>query len=272
MATRPLKLSRWQLDLFVSCPRCFWALKRHNISQPKGYPLALNTAIDVLLKDEFDGYRRQGKPHPLLASAKSEAKLFGDAAKVQEWRNPYQGLRWTERESGHTLFGAVDDILEFPDGSLAVLDYKSSGAREITIYDSYQLQMDVYTFLLQQLGYRTAPKAFFAFFVAVKTDGFNGRLPFRGTLVEVAPNPARVLPLFHQAIALAQSDQMPSCGAQCDVCRWTDEVAPIVTGSAAPKAAPPAAPAAGSAPLDALSIERVLTGSPSVPLTPPASS
>lgn len=262
-ATRPLKLSRWQLDLFVSCPRCFWTLKRHNISQPKGFPLALNTAMDLLLKAEFDEFRRQGLPHPLLTAFKLDAKLFGDAAKLQEWRNPYQGLRWTDPATGHTLFGAVDDILELPDGSLAVLDYKSSGARAITIYPSYQLQMDVYTYLLQQLGYRTAPRAFFAFFVAVKDDGFNGRLPFRGTLVEVAANPGRVPALFEQAIALAQSDRMPACGAECDVCRWTEQVVPIVTRAVPPPATPPpAAPTsiAEPAPLDASAIERMLTG------------
>ena len=37
-------------------------------------------------------------------------------------------LRWTDPDTGHTLFGAVDDALEFPDGSLAIIDYKSSGS------------------------------------------------------------------------------------------------------------------------------------------------
>ena len=120
-------------------------------------------------------------------------------AKLSEWRNNFRGVRWTDPKSGHTLYGAVDDILEFPDDSLAVLDYKSSGAREVKIYDSYQLQLDVYTFLLQRLGYRTAPKAYFAFFVAVKDDGFKGRLPFRSQLVAITPNPDHVHKLFKDA-------------------------------------------------------------------------
>jgi len=223
-----IKLSRFQLDLFVNCPRCFWLLKRHGIKQPAGYPLALNTAMDGLLKAEFDEYRQRGEPHPILAQHGVQARLFADTAKLQEWRNNFQGLRWTDPDSGHILFGAIDDLLEFPDGSHAVVDYKSSGAREISVYPSYQLQMDVYTFLLQQLGYRPAPKAYFAFFVAVRDDGFRGRLPFRSALVEVEPRPERVPGLFRQAIEAAQSAVMPASGLECESCRWLDQAGPVV--------------------------------------------
>lgn len=227
-ADQHITLSRWQLELFAECPRCFWLLKRHGIRQPEGYPLALNTAIDSLLKAEFDEYRAKGEPHPILIEHHITAKLFGDLKRLQEWRTNVHGLRWQDPATGHTLCGAVDDILEFPDGSLAVLDYKSSGAKEITIYPSYQLQMDVYTFLLQRLGYRTAPKAFFAFFVAVKDEGFRDRLPFRRTLVAVTPHPERVLGLFKQAVELVLSDQMPGRGAECRLCRWFRDAGPIL--------------------------------------------
>lgn len=227
-STQRSTLSRWQLDLFSKCPRCFWLLKRHGVKQPEGYPLALNIAMDHVLKAEFDVHRAAGTPHPLMTAHSIPAKLFRDVKKLQEWRNNFQGLRWTDPATGYTLFGAVDDILEFPDGSLAVLDYKSSGAKEATLYPDYQLQMDVYTFLLQQLGYKTAPRAFFAFFLAIKDGGFNGRLPFRGTILEVSPQPERIPALFAQAVALAQSDRMPPIGSACDVCRWFTQAGPIV--------------------------------------------
>ena len=222
-----LQLSRAQLQLFMDCPRCFWLQNRYGVKPPKGYPLALNIAMDQLLKAEFDEYRTSGKPHPILVENKVEAKLFGDTEKLKEWRNNFRGLRWADPKSGHTLYGAVDDVLEFPDDSLAILDYKSSGAREVTIYDSYQLQMDVYTFLLQRLGYRTAPNAYFAFFVAVKDDGFGGRLPFRAELVAVTPQPDRVHKLFKDAVTVVQSGQEPESGAECDVCRWDTEAAEV---------------------------------------------
>ena len=234
-------LSRWQLDLFVKCPRCFWLLKRHGIKLPKSYPLALNLAMDALLKTEFDACRAAGRSHPVLLEAGVTARLFRDMEKLSAWRHNFRGLRWKQPKTGHTLFGAIDDVLEFPDGSLAVLDFKASGAAAATIYPDYQLQMDVYTFLLQRLGYRTAPKAFFAFFLAVKDGAFEGRLPFRPQVVEVTPQPERVPALFEQAIALAQAEQPPEPGPACDLCRWSGEAASRLPVSARSRAvgAPP---------------------------------
>ena len=221
-------LSRSQLDLFVKCPRCFWLRNRHGVKLPTTFPLALNNAMDQLLKAEFDEYRAAGTPPPILTEHGVGAKLFGDTEKLAEWRMNLRGMRWRDPKSGHTLFGAVDDVLEFPDESLAILDFKASGAKEATIYPEYQLQMDVYTFLLQRLGYRTAPKAYFAFFMAVKDDGFKGRLPFRGQLLDVTPEPDRVHDLFKRAVALAQSDDEPEHGAECDLCRWHAEASPFL--------------------------------------------
>ena len=204
MIKAPAPLSRRQLDMFVQCPRCFWMLRKHGIDQPKGYPLALNIAMDKLLKEEFDAYRAEGKLHPVLAEHGVEAKLFADLRLLEEWRNRRQGIRWTDPLTGCTLFGVVDDILEMPDGVLSVLDYKSSGAAQVKVYDSYRLQLDIYTFLLEQNGYRVAPEAYLAFFVAVKDDGFHGRLPFKATVVAVPTETGRVGELFREALILAR--------------------------------------------------------------------
>lgn len=223
-------LSRWQLELSLKCPRCFWLLKRHGIKPPEGYPLALNNAMDRLLKQEFDRYRAEGKTHPLLEANGLRARLFPDALKLKVWRNNREGLRWKDGQSGAVLFGAVDDVLEFPDGKLAVLDYKSSGAAEATVYDSYAFQLDVYTFLLQRLGFETAPHGYIAFFMAVRDDGFNGRLPFTGVLKEVKVRPERVEGVFREALVLAGRDQAPGPGEECDNCRWFDEAGAVLQG------------------------------------------
>ena len=222
---RVVTLSRTQLNTFSECPRCFWLVNHFGIRQTKSLPFALNNAIDGLLKTEFDVHRTAGTLPAILSPLKGKAKLFADAEKLQTWRNNFRGVRWTDPASGHTLFGAVDDVLEFKDGSLAVVDYKATGSAAPVIYASYQLQMDVYTFLLQQLGFSTAPKSYFAFYLVVKDDGFNGKLPFREQLVEVTPAPERVPALFAQATALALAESQPAKGAECDLCRWYGEAA-----------------------------------------------
>ena len=50
----PFRLSRSKIDLFISCPRCFYQDRRLGVAQPPGYPFNLNSAVDTLLKKEFD--------------------------------------------------------------------------------------------------------------------------------------------------------------------------------------------------------------------------
>ncbi len=206
------------------CPRCFWLYKHKGIPRPQGYPYTLSIAVDQLLKAEFDTFREKNLLHPVLADVESlkGAKLFPDAAQLQAWRNNFEGLRYYDQNLNAELFGAIDDILEFPDGSLAVVDYKSSGAKEITVYDDYQTQMDVYTHILEELGHKTTRKAYFVFYQVDKTNGFNGRLPFRGEVREVIADPSYIPELFSQAVALARSETPPPHHSQCQYCLWAE--------------------------------------------------
>src|SRR5258708_24344048 len=55
------KLSRSRIENFMRCPRCFWLAQRLKINQPSSPPFLINSAIDTLLKTEFDVYRKEGK-------------------------------------------------------------------------------------------------------------------------------------------------------------------------------------------------------------------
>src|SRR5579864_31554 len=65
-AGAPFKLSRSKIDLFLECPRCFYFDRRLGVGRPPGFPFALNSAVDHLLKQEFDIYRASGEKHPLI--------------------------------------------------------------------------------------------------------------------------------------------------------------------------------------------------------------
>ncbi len=220
--SRPLKISRANLQLFKECPRCFWLYKHKDIRRPQGYPYTLSIAVDQLLKAEFDQYRERGEMHPSLVGYKGleEAKLFSDHLQLQKWRNNFEGLKYHDEGLDATLFGAVDDMLEFSDGSLAVIDYKSSGAKEISVYDDYKMQMDIYTYILEQLGLKTAKKGYFVFYQVQKDDGFRGRLPFRGEIREVDTDSSYVHDLFAKAVDLARSDTPPESHSDCEYCLW----------------------------------------------------
>jgi len=62
----PFKLSRTKIENFINCPRCFYIDRKLGVSQPPGFPFTLNSAVDCLLKKEFDVYRAEKKIHPLM--------------------------------------------------------------------------------------------------------------------------------------------------------------------------------------------------------------
>ncbi len=64
--TKPFKLSRSKIELFIECSRCFYIDRRLGVKRPPGFPFNLNIAVDTLLKKEFDHYRENGQQHPLL--------------------------------------------------------------------------------------------------------------------------------------------------------------------------------------------------------------
>jgi len=218
-----VQLSPNSLNLYLECPHCFWLEKREGIKRPPPYPYALNTAVDILLKQEFDKYRKKKELHPLLVANNIPAKLFPNQKLLDEWRSNFKGLRYYDAELDATLFGAVDDILEFSDGRLAPLDYKSTGSKVATIYDRFQLQMDVYTFLLEKNGYKTVRKGCLAFYVVDKENGFIDRLPFKKEIHMINTDPSYVQGLFKEAVELLRKDEPPAHSQDCKFGQWLNQ-------------------------------------------------
>jgi hypothetical protein len=64
--TDPTRISRSKLDLFTQCPNCFYVDRRLGIKRPSMPGWSLNSAVDNLLKNEFDSFRKKQEPHPLM--------------------------------------------------------------------------------------------------------------------------------------------------------------------------------------------------------------
>ena len=77
-SARPFRLSRSKVELFLSCPRCFYLDRRLGISRPASFPFNLNSAVDTLLKAEFDQYREAREPHPYMTEAGLDAIPFDE--------------------------------------------------------------------------------------------------------------------------------------------------------------------------------------------------
>ena len=222
MTEKSIQLSPNSLNLFLECPCCFWLEKNKEIKRPPAYLYALNLAVDDLLKEEFDEYRKRKISHPLLKENGIKAHLFENQKLLNQWRNNLAGIRYFDEELQATLFGVMDDVLEFDDGKLAPLDYKSTGNTLAKIYDRFQLQLDVYTFLMEKNGYKTSHKGYLAFYVVDKNKGFIDRLPFRKEMIEMETNSSDVYEIFKDAVRILREPTAPPHSQDCQFKKWLD--------------------------------------------------
>ncbi len=223
MADKVIQLSPNSLNLFLECAHCFWLDKNLGIKRPPAYPYALNLAVDELLKEEFDTYRAKKLSPPLLEENNIKAHLFANQKLLNQWRNNLAGIRYFDKELGATLFGAVDDVLEFKDGKIAPLDYKSTGSTTEKVYDRFQLQLDTYTFLMEKNGYQTTHKGYLAFYLVDKSRGFVDRIPFRKEIVEIETNPADIYEIFKDAVNVLKQGSPPPHSQDCQFGRWLEK-------------------------------------------------
>ena len=86
---KPFKLSRSKVDNFVNCQRCFYIDRRLGVGHPPGFPFNINSAVDELLKKEFDLYRAEAKPHPYMSQIDRELIPF-QHEKLDEWRENFR--------------------------------------------------------------------------------------------------------------------------------------------------------------------------------------
>ena len=223
---KTIQLSPNSLSLFLECPHCFWLDKNLGVKRPPIYPYALNSAVDELFKEEFDSYRAKNLPHPLIkelflqSGNNSSPHLFANQKLLNQWRNNLAGIRYFDKDIEATLFGAVDDILEFDDNKLAPLDYKSTGNPTADVFDRFQLQLDVYTFLLEKNGFQTVRKGYLAFYIIDKSRGFIDRLPFRKEILEIETNPSDIYEIFKDAVEVLRKDFPPPHNYDCQFKEW----------------------------------------------------
>ena len=61
-----MEISRSKWDNFIKCPLCFYLQEKHKIYPPSTPRFTINMRVDSLLKEEFDGLRVKGEPHPIF--------------------------------------------------------------------------------------------------------------------------------------------------------------------------------------------------------------
>ncbi|HAM95660.1 TPA: hypothetical protein DCP81_01800, partial [Candidatus Azambacteria bacterium] len=125
----PFKLSRSKIDLFLECPRCFYLDRRLGVGRPPGFPFALNSAVDALLKQEFDVYRVNGAKHPLIEKYGVDARPVPHKD-LDKWRHNFTGVQFLHKPTNLLITGAIDDLWQNSKGEYIVVDYKATAKAE----------------------------------------------------------------------------------------------------------------------------------------------
>src|SRR3989344_6749454 len=125
----PFNVSRSKIALFLECPQCFWLDRRFGIARPDMPGWSLNSAVDNLLKNEFDVLREKKEPHRLMLYHRIDAVPFSHQDFVI-WRddnNQKIGATVLHKKTNLNICGIIDDIWENNrDKSLHIVDYKST--------------------------------------------------------------------------------------------------------------------------------------------------
>lgn len=220
------KLSRSRIENFVRCPRCFWLAQRLKINQPSSPPFLINSAIDALLKIEFDVYRSRGEQHPWQIEFKIDARPYAHKD-LERWRHVFTGVQRLHEPTNLLISGGVDDVWVNAKDELVVVDYKATAKeKEITDledskwHDSYRRQMEIYQWLLRGEGHRVSDTGYFVYANGIaKKDGFFNKVEFRTNIFAYKGSDKWIEPTLAKIKETLEGD-IPREAADCEYCTY----------------------------------------------------
>lgn len=219
-------LSRSKIDLFMDCPRCFYLDRRLCISRPPGFPFTLNSAVDQLLKKEFDIHRKKQSPHPLMIKNNVNAiPLLHE--KMDYWRDALRGgIRYLDSKTNFLITGGIDDIWIDDKGQFVIVDYKATSKNSQVNLDanwqiSYKRQMEVYQWLFRKNNFPVSNTGYFVYCNAdASRDKFDNTLNFDISIIPYIGNTEwieKTLPIIKEVL---ENDNIPKANPDCDYCAY----------------------------------------------------
>jgi hypothetical protein len=224
------KLSRSKIDLFLNCPRCFYIDRRLGVGRPPGFPFNLNSAVDALLKKEFDIHRANKTAHPLMEKYGIDAVPF-EHEKMEEWRDSLRrGIQYLHEKTNLLITGGVDDVWVNPMGELIIVDYKAtSKSGEVSLDAEWQIgykrQMEIYQWLFRKNGFKVAEIGYFVYCNGdTDKESFDGKLEFDIRVIPYKGDDSWVEKALIDAKKCLMSSEIPKSTKECDYCQYIEAV------------------------------------------------
>ena len=215
------KLSRSKIDLFVSCPCCFYLDQVGKVARPSIPKFTINDAVDVLLKKEFDAYRNDGKPHPLMSQFGIDMVPF-QHPDIEKWRKNKIGIQIPHEATSFLVYGAIDDVWVDKTGTLYIVDYKATSIKDTPALDgrdAYKRQMEVYQWLFRQNGFTVSNTGYFVYCNGRKgAESFGGRVDFDMQILPYEGDSSWIEPTLLEIRKTLDAGEAPQAKEECEYC------------------------------------------------------
>lgn len=222
----PFRISRTKIDLFLGCQRCFYLDRKLGLGRPSMPGWSLNSAVDQLLKNEFDLLREDNQTHELMKKYKIDAIPFSHPD-LHIWRDDvykFVGASTIHKKTNLEICGIIDDIWINKREELLIVDYKStSTSKVISLEDEYKQafkkQAEIYQWIFRQNGFRVSDTGYFVYANAGRNRSkFDGRLEFELSIISHQGDDSWVEQTIFEIKNCLESNKIPSRGEGCEYC------------------------------------------------------
>lgn len=243
-----IRLSKSQMDKFVSCPRCFWLAQNHKFKQPEQISSKVWKGIERVTIAHYEQHRLAKTTPGNLAGFVPAGAIPYQADRIDMKALRYWGKGFRFAVDGVEVSTALDDMLQYDRDSVegmrklyAVIDYKSKSKAtdEESTRQLYQNQADVFDLACNVNGYPTEGIVYFDYWYPIAAKDRNATLTpenhhiteqvWGSQVVTLKADHARIKKLVLQAAACIESamPDPPRAGKKgeisCAVCAYVED-------------------------------------------------
>lgn len=228
----PFRLSRSKIDLFLSCKRCFYYDLKLGVKRPPGFPFTLNSAVDKLLKKEFDIHRAKGTQHPLMEHYGILNVVPYQSSLIDEWRNGLSGgICFLHKPTNFYVTGGVDDVWQnVKSEDIIIVDYKATSKESEVNIDadwqiSYKRQMEVYQWLFRKNGFKVSNTGYFVYCNGnTDKEAFDAKLEFDIKIIPYEGDDSWIEKTLSDIYQCLNQNAIPEANSDCDYCSYISAI------------------------------------------------